>query len=134
MNSAHTRGVGHASNGELDLLAPLVAPLCAGWAWHAVPVRSVATPPPLLEYAMPPAVAPSLLARLTGRRRHRQRRPEPADMGTAFGMEQWLDERDHGGSRAATAATTTTPTPNASNTTAAKRVWWPRWLQGDGAR
>ena len=72
---------------------------------------------------MLPAVTPSLLARLTGRRLHRQRRPEPADMGTAFGMEQWLDERDHGGPPAAT-----------KPTTAAKRAWWPRWLQGHGAR
>lgn len=80
---------------------------------------------------MPPAVTPSLLARLTGRRLHRQRRPEPADMGTAFGMEQWLDERDHGGHPAATRQVTR----DASNTTAAaKRAWWPRWLQGNGAR
>ena len=84
---------------------------------------------------MPPAVAPSLLARLTGRRRHRQRRPEPADMGTAFGMEQWLDERDHGATPAATRPTSTNASTHASNTTTtAKRDWWSRWLHGDGAR
>ena len=71
---------------------------------------------------MPPAVAPSLLARLT-RQRHRSRRqPEPADMGTAFGMEQWLDERDHGGP-----ATTTRAAP-------AKRTWMARWLPGGSTR
>ena len=41
----------------------------------------------------------------------------PADLGTAFGMEQWLDERDH-------------REPEAP----ARRSWWPRWLQGDTAR
>lgn len=67
---------------------------------------------------MPPALAPSLLARLT-RGRRRQRQPEPADMGTAFGMEQWLDERDHGRLPA---------------TAAPKRAWWPRWLHGGAPR
>ena len=69
------------------------------------------------EYAMPPAAALSLLARLTRQRRRAHRLPEPADMGTAFGMEQWLDERDRGG-RPATA-----PAPSA------KRSWLSRWLQ-----
>ncbi len=36
---------------------------------------------------MQPAVTPSLLARLTRRRPRAIRRPDPADMGTAFGME-----------------------------------------------
>ena len=67
---------------------------------------------------MLPAAAPSLLARLTRQRRATRRLPEPADMGTAFGMEQWLDERDHGGRPA------TTPTRSA------RRSWLPRWLQG----
>ena len=71
---------------------------------------------------MPLAVTPSLLARLTGQRRRGRRQPEPADLGTAFGMEQWLDERDQGGLSATTAAT---PAP----ATAAKRTWLPRWLQ-----
>ena len=68
---------------------------------------------------MPPAAAPSLLARLTRRRRAARRPPEPADMGTAFGMEQWLDERDHDALPAAAAP---------------KRAWWPRWLHGDAPR
>ena len=46
---------------------------------------------------MPASATPSLIARLTRRRPRTLRQPEPADMGTAFGMEQWLDERDHGG-------------------------------------
>jgi hypothetical protein len=33
---------------------------------------------------------PSLLARMTGRRPAARREPEPADLGTAFGMEEWL--------------------------------------------
>jgi hypothetical protein len=41
-------------------------------------------------------------------------------MGTAFGMEQWLDERDHGGLP--------------SGTTPARRSWLPRWLQGGAPR
>lgn len=46
---------------------------------------------------MLPAARPSLIARLKRRRQRALRRQEPADMGTAFGMEQWLNERDHGG-------------------------------------
>lgn len=67
---------------------------------------------------MPPAVAPSLLARLTRQHRRSRRPPEPADMGTAFGMEQWLDEQDQGGLSATAPAAP------------AKRSWLPRWLQG----
>jgi len=74
---------------------------------------------------MPPAAALALLARLTRQRRRVHRPPEPADMGTAFGMEQWLDERDRGG-RPATAVA---PAPAAS----AKRSWLSRWLQGQPA-
>ncbi len=60
------------------------------------------------------ATAASLLARLTRRRPRALRQPEPADLGTAFGMEQWLDERDHGVVR--------------PGTTPARRSWLPRWL------
>ena len=41
-------------------------------------------------------------------------------MGTAFGMEQWLDERDQGGLPSGS-------TPN-------RRSWLPRWLQANGPR
>jgi hypothetical protein len=68
---------------------------------------------------MPAAAARLLLTRLTRQRRRAQRQQEPADMGTAFGMEQWLTERDHGGAAAATAA---------------RRSWLPRWLQGNATR
>jgi hypothetical protein len=68
---------------------------------------------------MSPVAAPTLLARLTRARRRSPRPPEPADLGTAFGMEQWLDERDQG-------------TPAASATT--RRAWWPRWLHGGASR
>ncbi len=67
---------------------------------------------------MPPAVAPSLLARLTRQRRRSRRPPEPADMGTAFGMEQWLDEQDQGNP----SATAPAAPP--------KRTWLLRWLPG----
>ena len=69
---------------------------------------------------MQPAVTPSLFARLTRRRPRAIRRPDPADMGTAFGMEQWLDERDHGATAPAAAVQ--------------RRSWLPRWLQPSGAR
>jgi hypothetical protein len=70
---------------------------------------------------MPPAVvAPNLFARLTRRRPRALRQQEPADMGTAFGMEQWLDERDHLGPQAASRP--------------ARRSWLPRWLRGAAAR
>ena len=41
-------------------------------------------------------------------------------MGTAFGMEQWLGERDHGG------------TPAGSPPV--RRSWLPRWLQAHSPR
>jgi hypothetical protein len=41
-------------------------------------------------------------------------------MGTAFGMEQWLDERDHGG----------LPAGNPP----VRRSWLPRWLQANSPR
>lgn len=69
---------------------------------------------------MSPVAAPNLLARLSRARRRKLRQPEPADLGTAFGMEQWLDERDQGPPVAAAAAT--------------RRSWWSRWLPGSAAR
>ena len=63
---------------------------------------------------MLPAATPSLIARLSRCRQRTLRPQEPADMGTAFGMEQWLNERDHGGAPAGTAR---------------PRAWLPRWLQ-----
>lgn len=35
--------------------------------------------------------SPSMFERLFRRRRRRRREPEPADLGTAFGLEQTLD-------------------------------------------
>ena len=69
---------------------------------------------------MPASATPSLIARLTRRRPRTLRQPEPADMGTAFGMEQWLDERDQGAMPSGTAR--------------ARRSWLPRWLQAAGPR
>ena len=77
---------------------------------------------------MPTAASPSLidaltrsaLTRLTERRARTRRLPEPADMGTAFGMEQWLDERDH----------QARPSLGAR----ARHAWLPRWLQPASAR
>ena len=83
------------------------------------PIDRVVAPP--TELLMLPAVVPCLLARLTHRRHRGRRPPEAADMGTAFGMEQWLDERDQGG------------LPAKPRATAAKRCRLPRWLQGDPA-
>jgi hypothetical protein len=65
--------------------------------------------------------SPSLLARLTGRRRA-PRAPEPADMGTAFGMEQWLSSPD------------AEPLANASAKPVVSRSWRSRWLVGSGSR
>lgn len=60
---------------------------------------------------------PSLFAWLTGRRRA-TRPPEPADMGTAFGMEQWLDDAEQ------LMAAEAQP----------RRSWLLRWLPGGAAR
>ena len=68
---------------------------------------------------MTAAATPSLIARLTRRLPRERRLPEPADMGTAFGMEQWLDERDHGG----------VPYDGSLANTPVRRSWLPRWLQ-----
>lgn len=62
----------------------------------------------------------SLFSRLAGRRGV-VREPEPADLGTAFGMEQWLDEADE-----MIASTPTQP--------AARRSWWRRWMPRARAR
>jgi hypothetical protein len=62
---------------------------------------------------MQPAVTPSLIDRLT-RRRRTVRALEPADMGTCFGMEQCLDERE----------------ADKPSVKAGKRSWLNRWLQG----
>jgi hypothetical protein len=70
---------------------------------------------------MQPVTTPSLLARLTRRQPRASRQLEPADMGTAFGMEQWLDERDHGGG-------------GARVTASVRRSWLPRWLQTAAVR
>ena len=61
----------------------------------------------------------SLLARRQTPRLRSVRAQEPADMGTAFGMEQWLDERDHGQA----------PASIAKPAAAARVRWMPRWLQ-----
>lgn len=61
----------------------------------------------------------SLLARRQTRHSRSLRAQEPADMGTAFGMEQWLDEREQGQAS----------TPPARPGTAARVRWMPRWLQ-----
>ena len=68
---------------------------------------------------MPTASPPSLLSRLTRQRRRVGRCQEPADMGTAFGMEQWLGERERGGQPASAPA---------------RRSWLSRWLQGTAPR
>ena len=71
---------------------------------------------------MLPFTLSSLLSRnKQSARRRPPRAQEPADMGTAFGMEQWLDERDHG-SAAATR-------PEQSALSKADARWIPRWLQ-----
>ena len=60
---------------------------------------------------------PALFARFSQTRLRAGRAQEPADMGTAFGMEQWLAECDR------------TPVP-AQPASPARRGgrWLPRWL------
>ena len=71
---------------------------------------------------MLPFTLSSLLARnKQSARRRAPRAQEPADMGTAFGMEQWLGERDHG-----TAAALHRAQPSPAKTAVG---WLPRWLQ-----
>ena len=68
-------------------------------------------------------VMPALFARLSRPRPRASRRQEPADMGTAFGMEQWLDECDQ-------------PAAPARLASLARHGvrWLPRWLQLGAAR
>jgi hypothetical protein len=73
--------------------------------------------------AMNNALTPSLLARLRPTRRRAVRAQEPADLGTAFGMEQWLDEI----AGEPPVAVVVARRPGGSS-------WWPRWLQGGTAR
>ena len=70
---------------------------------------------------MLPALLPSLIARLTRRRQRTARPLEPADMGTAFGMEQWLHERDGGAHPAVLPSLR-------------QRSWLPRWLRTSALR
>ena len=71
---------------------------------------------------MSPFTLSSLLARnKQSARRRAPRAQEPADMGTAFGMEQWLDERDHGAPAASR--------PVQAAPAKADLRWMPRWLQ-----
>lgn len=71
---------------------------------------------------MLPFTLSSLLSRnKQSARRRAPRAQEPADMGTAFGMEQWLDERDHGAPAA--------PRPVQAPPAKAEARWMPRWLQ-----
>lgn len=63
----------------------------------------------------------SLFERLTNRRTRVPRAPEPADMGTAFGMEAWLATP---GSEVATPSNTPPTTPKLRS----------RWLPGLGKR
>ena len=64
------------------------------------------------------ARAPSLLIRLSrNSRRSTRRAQEPADMGTAFGMESILDQQPPGDAPAKA------PSAGASG-------WLPRWLRG----
>ena len=69
------------------------------------------------------AAPPSLLARLKGTRQRAMRAQEPADLGTAFGMEQWLDE---------SAVDAPAGEPSAQRQPGSS--WLPRWLQGGTAR
>ncbi|MEK8027463.1 MAG: hypothetical protein RLY78_3671 [Pseudomonadota bacterium] len=60
---------------------------------------------------------------LRQRGRGQVRTPEPADLGTAFGMECWLDE--------------SAPAPLGASAPADKpagRRWWPGRRQGSGQR
>jgi hypothetical protein len=69
---------------------------------------------------MPPA-KPSLLDRFRRRRQRPSRPQEPADMGTAFGMEQCLSERD-------------LPAAPRPHSLTRPPGWLARWLQPDPLR
>lgn len=60
---------------------------------------------------------PALFARFSQTRPRASRAQEPADMGTAFGMEQWLAECD----RAPAPARLGSPARRGAR-------WLPRWL------
>lgn len=65
---------------------------------------------------MPDTPSTSLLAR-RARARRKPRAPEPADMGTAFGMEFTLDQKE--------------PRQDDDKpASAGVPMWWPRWLRG----
>ena len=66
---------------------------------------------------------PALFACFLQRRPRASRAQEPADMGTAFGMEQWLGECDQ-------------PSAPARLASPARRGvrWLPRWLRLGAAR
>ena len=65
----------------------------------------------------------ALFAGLSQPRRRARRAQEPADMGTAFGMEQWLDECG----RPAAPALQASLAPSGAR-------WLPRWLLLGAAR
>ena len=71
---------------------------------------------------MLPFALSSLLTRHRSPRRRAPRAQEPADMGATLGMEQWLDEREHGIRQLAYAATPATAAP-----APAQPRWLPRW-------
>ena len=69
------------------------------------------------------ALSTSLLARFTRTRQRTVRTQEPADMGTAFGMEQWLDE-----------VAGDQPALEPAAPRQGGNSWLPRWLQGGTSR
>ncbi|NRF69570.1 hypothetical protein HLB44_21435 [Aquincola sp. S2] len=69
---------------------------------------------------MPDALNPSLLQRLMRPRRAR-REPDPADMGTAFGLEYILDHPAQSSDDDGTALDKAAP-------------WWQRWVGARTAR
>ena len=73
---------------------------------------------------MPFATLMSLVTRPWRARRGIVRPQEPADLGTAFGMECWLDEQDNAGPSA-------TAVPPIDKPARLAR-WWP--MRGRGAR
>ena len=84
---------------------------------------------------MLPTALPALLARFTRRRQRSARAQEPADMGTAFGMEQWLDERDRHAAPATARTSALLPAPSsmAASQARSRSRWLPRWLKLAGA-
>jgi hypothetical protein len=72
----------------------------------------------------------SLWALLIRRARRAARPQEPADLGTAFGLEQWLDEHDSALGDLPALPADALP----AGTLARRRPWLPRWLSGAAAR